>query len=57
METDRLADIADAKRKDRIERAKRPFEEKIQALIRMQKRRAEIAALRGQTTRVWDVDL
>jgi hypothetical protein len=56
METDRFAEIAEAKRLDWIERAKRPFEEKIRMLIQMQKRYAEIAALRGVKTRVWNID-
>ncbi len=57
MEATGLKEIAEAKAADRRERAQRPFVEKISALIRMQKRRAAIAKLRGKTTRVWDVDL
>ena len=36
METDVLKSIAEAKAKDRIARARRPFPEKIRALVRMQ---------------------
>jgi hypothetical protein len=57
METTELKDIAEAKLKDRRERAKLPFIEKIRAVVRMQKRHAEIARLRGKTVRVWDIDL
>ena len=55
MATDKLKTIAEAKANDRIERAQRPFEEKIQALVRIQKRNAKIAATRGKKSRAWDV--
>ena len=53
---ERIEEIAAAKAEDRRARARRPFPEKIRALVRMQKRRAEILKLRNKTCRVWDIE-
>lgn len=57
MEAGRLKQIYEAKAEDRRERARRPFVEKIRALIRIQKLRASILKLRGKSSRVWNTDL
>jgi hypothetical protein len=57
MEAKTLSEIAEAKANDRRERAKRPFVDKIRALVRMQQRRAAILKLSGKTSRIWDIEL
>lgn len=51
-----LEEIAEAKKQERVRRAKLPFPEKIRAIVRMQKRRAPLVRLRGKEQRIWPDD-
>ena len=56
MEERDLTQILAAKQRRRHDLARRPIEEKLRAVVRLQQMAAPILRLRGKTVRCWNLD-